>query len=174
MAAISIARETDILGLVDVQPTFMPGGELPVPDGEAVVPIINRLLANFDHAFATQDWHPPGHSSFASTHPSRAPYETVRMPYGDQVLWPDHALQGSANAALHGGLDAAKVEVIIRRGSTLRSTAIRHSSRTTAARRPGWTAGCVSAGSGAFSWPGWRSISASHGRLRMRCGSATR
>ena len=116
MDAIAIERETDILGLVDVQPTFMPGGELAVADGDAVVPAINRLLARFDHAFATQDWHPAGHTSFASAHPGRKPYDTVPMPYGEQVLWPDHALQGSANAALHRDVDLTKVEVIIRKG----------------------------------------------------------
>lgn len=108
--------ETDILGLVDVQPTFMPGGELPVPDGDAVVPAVNRLLAHVGHAFATQDWHPPGHSSFASAHPGRAPFETIAMPYGPQVLWPDHAVQGSAAASLHPGLDLRRVELIIRKG----------------------------------------------------------
>ena len=111
-----IDPDTDILGLVDVQPTFMPGGELPVADGDAVVPAINRLLGRFVHAFATQDWHPPGHASFASAHPGRQPYDTIDMPYGKQVLWPDHALQGSANAALHRGLDLARVEMIIRKG----------------------------------------------------------
>lgn len=116
MDAIAIERDTDILGLVDVQPTFMPGGELPVADGDAVVPAINRLLARFDHAFATQDWHPVGHTSFASAHPGRKPYDMVTMPYGEQVLWPDHALQGSANAALHRDVDLTKVEVIIRKG----------------------------------------------------------
>lgn len=109
-------RTTDILGLVDVQPTFMPGGELAVNDGDAVVPVINRLTHRFDHAFATQDWHPPGHGSFASVHPGRAPYETIDMPYGLQVLWPDHAIQGTPNAALHPALDLARVEVIIRKG----------------------------------------------------------
>ncbi len=107
---------TDILGLVDVQPTFMPGGELPVSDGDAVVPAINRLLTRFSHAFATQDWHPPGHSSFASAHPGRQPYDTIDMLYGRQVLWPDHALQGSVNAALHRDLDLTRVEAIIRKG----------------------------------------------------------
>ncbi len=111
-----IDRATDILGLVDVQPTFMPGGELPVADGDAVVPVINRLLTCFDHAFATQDWHPPGHSSFASAHEGRQPYETIAMPYGQQVLWPDHAIQGSPNATLHGAADLTRVEVIIRKG----------------------------------------------------------
>ena len=112
-----VLDESDIIGLVDVQPTFMPGGELPVADGAAVVPVINRLLAlRFAHAFATQDWHPGGHSSFASAHAGRKPYETIAMPYGPQILWPDHALQGSANAAIHRDLDLAKVEVIVRKG----------------------------------------------------------
>jgi nicotinamidase/pyrazinamidase len=111
-----IDHATDILGLVDVQPTFMPGGELAVADGEAVVAAINRLTQRFEHAFATQDWHPPGHSSFASAHPGRRPYETIAMPYGQQVLWPDHAIQGSLNAALHRDLDLRRVEVIIRKG----------------------------------------------------------
>jgi nicotinamidase/pyrazinamidase len=113
---MAIEMDTDILGLVDVQPTFMSGGELPVAGGDAVVPVINRLLTRFAHAFATQDWHPPGHSSFASAHPGRQPYDTIEMPYGTQVLWPDHALQGSANAGLHRGLDLTRVEVIVRKG----------------------------------------------------------
>jgi len=111
-----IDRATDILGLVDVQPTFMPGGELAVADGDAVVQAINQLTHHFDHAFATQDWHPPGHSSFASAHPGRKPYETIDMPYGPQVLWPDHALQDTPNAALHRDVDLLRVEVIIRKG----------------------------------------------------------
>ncbi|HUN43124.1 MAG TPA: bifunctional nicotinamidase/pyrazinamidase [Acetobacteraceae bacterium] len=111
-----IDPETDILAMVDVQPTFMPGGELPVADGDAVVPAINRLLARFSHAFATQDWHPPGHSSFASAHPGRQAFTEIDMAYGRQVLWPDHALQGSGNAALHRDLDLRRVELIIRKG----------------------------------------------------------
>ncbi len=111
-----IDAETDILGLIDVQPTFMTGGELPVADGDAVVPVINRLMTRFVHAFATQDWHPQGHASFASVHAGRQPYDTIDLPYGRQVLWPDHALQGSANAALHRELDLARVEVIVRKG----------------------------------------------------------
>ena len=107
----------DILGLVDVQPTFMPGGELPVADGDAVVPLINRLLADtFIHAFATQDWHPPGHVSFASAHPGKQPFDTIALPYGTQVLWPDHAHQGTANAAIHPEVDLTRVEVVIRKG----------------------------------------------------------
>ena len=111
-----IDTATDILGLIDVQPTFMPGGELPVAEGDQIVPVINRLLGRFAHAFATQDWHPPGHSSFASAHPGRQPFEAIDMPYGTQVLWPDHGLAGSANAAIHAGIVQARIEVIIRKG----------------------------------------------------------
>ncbi len=115
---IAIDPATDILGLVDVQPTFMPGGELPVADGDAVVPVINRLLAGpFAHAFATQDWHPPGHSSFASVHPGKVPYDTVVLEYGLQTLWPDHALQDSVNAAIHADVAMTRVDLIIRKGN---------------------------------------------------------
>jgi nicotinamidase/pyrazinamidase len=108
--------DTDILGVIDLQPTFMPGGELPVPEGDAIVPLINRLLAGpFAHAFATQDWHPAEHASFAATH-GRAPYETAQLHYGEQVLWPEHGLQGSAGAALHPELDTGRLEVILRKG----------------------------------------------------------
>ncbi len=107
---------TDILGLIDVQPTFMPGGELAVADGDAVLPVIARLLAGpLLHAFATQDWHPPGHVSFASTH-GAAPYSQIALPYGAQTLWPDHAIQNTPGAALHPALDTARVEVIVRKG----------------------------------------------------------
>jgi nicotinamidase/pyrazinamidase len=115
---IAIDPATDILGLVDVQPTFMPGGELPVAGGDAVVPVINRLLAGpFVHAFATQDWHPPGHSSFASVHPGKVPYDTINLDYGLQTLWPDHALQDSANAAIHPAIVMTRVDLIIRKGN---------------------------------------------------------
>ncbi|GGF17933.1 nicotinamidase [Aliidongia dinghuensis] len=117
MDRIAIDRRADILGLIDIQPTFMPGGELAVPDGDAVVAVANRLLADrFDHAFATQDWHPAGHHSFASAHPGRAPFETIRLAYGDQTLWPDHGVQGSPGAALHPALDQAKIELVVRKG----------------------------------------------------------
>jgi len=112
-----IDPSTDILGLIDIQPTFMPGGELAVPEGDAILPVVNRLLRErFDHAFATQDWHPPGHRSFASAHPGRAPFEIVAMPYGEQTLWPDHGVQGSPGAALHPGLDQSKIDIVIRKG----------------------------------------------------------
>lgn len=113
---IRIDPARDVLGLIDVQPTFMPGGELPVPDGDAVVPVINRLLAGpFQHGFATQDWHAPGHVSFASTH-GLAAYDTIELPYGLQTLWPDHGVQGSANAELHRDLDLARIDVVLRKG----------------------------------------------------------
>ena len=114
---MKIDPATDILGLIDVQPTFMPGGALAVAGGDAVVPVCNALLGRFDHAFATQDWHPPGHASFASSWPGRQPFvDTVEMPYGIQALWPDHAIQGTAEAALHPDLALSKVEAIIRKG----------------------------------------------------------
>ena len=117
MSRVTIDPATDILGLIDVQPTFMPGGELAVVDGAAVVAPINALLAGpFQHAFATQDWHPPGHISFASSHPGRAPFEVIDVAYGPQTLWPDHALQGSENAAIHPAIAQARIAVIVRKG----------------------------------------------------------
>ena len=107
---------SDILGLIDVQPTFMPGGELAVADGDAVIPVINRLLGRFEHAFATQDWHPAGHASFASAHSGLQPYDTIDMPYGKQVLWPDHGVAGTLSAALHPAVEQSRIEVIIRKG----------------------------------------------------------
>jgi len=113
---ITIDPDSDILGVVDVQRTFMPGGELPVTDGDVVVPVINGLLALFPHAFATQDWHPAGHTSFASRHPGRAPFDEIILPYGKQTLWPDHALIGSANAEIHPDIRQDRIELIIRKG----------------------------------------------------------
>lgn len=113
---MQINPRTDILGLVDVQPTFMPGGELPIAEGDVIVPIINRLLKRFDHAFATQDWHPPNHASFATAHAGHDPYDTIEMPYGKQILWPDHAIAGTPAAAIYSGIDQTRVETIIRKG----------------------------------------------------------
>jgi nicotinamidase/pyrazinamidase len=114
---IRLDRRTDALGLVDIQPTFMPGGELPVPDGDAVVPVAARLAGLFANVFATQDWHPADHSSFASRHPSRAAYDTIDMPYGPQILWPDHGVAGTPNAALHAGLPQAAIQMVLRKGT---------------------------------------------------------
>ncbi|MGD9912757.1 MAG: bifunctional nicotinamidase/pyrazinamidase [Rhizobiaceae bacterium] len=102
--------------VIDVQNDFCPGGALAVAGGDEVVPIINRIAAGFEHVLLTQDWHPAGHSSFASTHPGRQPFETVDMPYGPQTLWPDHCIQGSAGAEFHPGLDRTRAELVIRKG----------------------------------------------------------
>jgi len=102
--------------VVDVQNDFVPGGALAVPKGDEVVPMINRLAARFGNVVLTQDWHPRGHASFASSHPGKKPFESIDLPYGRQVLWPDHCVQGTAGAALHAGLDFAKAQLIIRKG----------------------------------------------------------
>lgn len=117
MAALSIAEERDVLLVIDVQNDFCPGGALAVPEGDAVVPVINALAERFRHLVLTQDWHPGGHRSFASAHAGRAPFETVEMPYGAQTLWPDHCVQGSAGAAFHAGLaPQERAELILRKG----------------------------------------------------------
>ena len=108
--------ESDLLLVVDVQNDFCSGGALAVPEGEAVVPVINGLAARFQHIVMTQDWHPAGHRSFASGHPGRQPFETTTLDYGDQILWPDHCVQGTAGAAFHAGLDLLRAELIIRKG----------------------------------------------------------
>ncbi len=113
---MKIDPQNDVLGLIDIQPTFMPEGELPVVAGDAIIPVVNRLLQRFDHAFATQDWHPAGHASFASAHPGRQPYDTIEMPYGSQILWPDHGIAATANAAIHPAIEQARIEAIIRKG----------------------------------------------------------
>jgi nicotinamidase/pyrazinamidase len=105
-----------VLIVVDVQNDFCPGGELAVPKGDEIVPLVNRLIDAFDHVVLTQDWHPRGHSSFASSHKGQAPFASVRMPYGDQTLWPDHCVQGTPGAEFHSGLVWSKAELIIRKG----------------------------------------------------------
>lgn len=112
----AIDRKRDALVVVDVQNDFCPGGALAVPGGDEVVPVINRLAAAFDFAVLTQDWHPPGHSSFASRHPGAAPFDTVDMPYGPQTLWPDHCVQGTRGAELHAGLELPNAALTIRKG----------------------------------------------------------
>jgi len=106
----------DVLLVVDVQNGFVPGGTLPVKEGDQIVPLINRLARAFEHVVLTQDWHTPGHISFASSHPGKKPFETVTLPYGTQVLWPDHCVQGTADANLHPALDIPHAELIIRKG----------------------------------------------------------
>lgn len=107
---------TDLLLVIDVQVDFLPGGALPVPDGDAVVRPINGLQARFRHIALTQDWHPPGHVSFASSHPGRAPFETVRLAQGEQALWPDHCVQGSTGAAFAPGLETSRAALVVRKG----------------------------------------------------------
>lgn len=107
----------DLLLVIDVQNDFCAGGALAVPDGEAVVPVVNRLAQRFPHVAFTQDWHPAGHRSFASSHPGREPYQTVQLEYGEQVLWPDHCVIGSPGAAFHADLDTTRAELIVRKGS---------------------------------------------------------
>ena len=106
----------DLLLVIDVQNDFCPGGALAVADGDGVVPVINRLARRFDHVVLTQDWHPPGHSSFAASHAGSAPFETIARPYGPQTLWPDHCVQGTAGAAFHPQLMTDKAELVIRKG----------------------------------------------------------
>ncbi|NYS24210.1 bifunctional nicotinamidase/pyrazinamidase [Rhodobacteraceae bacterium 2376] len=102
--------------VIDVQNDFCPGGALAVADGDVIVPGINALMGDYDAVVLTQDWHPAGHSSFASQHAGRAPLEITEMPYGPQVLWPDHCVQGSAGAAFHPDLAVDRAHLIIRKG----------------------------------------------------------
>ncbi len=117
MAADIIPGERDLLLVVDVQNDFCPGGALGVPEGDVVVPFINRSQPGFAHVVLTQDWHPAGHQSFSSTHPGHQPFETVEAAYGPQTLWPDHCVQGTPGAAFHPDLDTDKAELIVRKGT---------------------------------------------------------
>jgi len=102
--------------IVDIQYDFCPGGALAVPDGDKIIPTVNQLIDHFDVIVQTQDWHPEGHSSFASSHEGKEPFDTVEMDYGTQVLWPDHCVQGSKGAEFHEDLNTLKSQVIIRKG----------------------------------------------------------
>lgn len=104
------------LVVVDVQNDFCTGGSLAVPKGEEVVPVVNALGQRFQNIVLTQDWHPAGHSSFATSHPGKKPFEVVEMPYGPQVLWPDHCVQGTSGAAFHEGLRLNHAQTIVRKG----------------------------------------------------------
>ena len=106
----------DILLVVDIQNDFCPGGGLAVPRGDEVVPLINGLAAKFAHVVLTQDWHPRGHLSFASSHPGKQPYQTIEVAYGTQVLWPDHCVQGTEGAALRKDLAIPHAELVLRKG----------------------------------------------------------
>ena len=106
----------DVLLVIDPQQDFCAGGRLAVPDGDAVIPLINQLARQFPHVILTQDWHTPGHTSFFSSHPGRIPYESVDAPYGPQTLWPDHCVQGTSGAEFHPDLDIPFAELILRKG----------------------------------------------------------
>ena len=108
--------DRDALVVVDVQNDFCPGGSLAVPNGDAVVPVTNRLMAVFSHVILTQDWHTPGHNSFASAHPGAEAFQSIQAVYGEQVLWPDHCVQGTAGAEFHPDLEVNRAELITRKG----------------------------------------------------------
>ncbi len=108
--------DRDVLIVIDVQNDFCPGGALPVTRGDEVVPAINRYASLFRHIVLTQDWHPPGHHSFASAHPGHAPYQAIAVAYGPQILWPDHCVQATFGAAFHSDLLIPHAELILRKG----------------------------------------------------------
>ena len=109
-------NDPDILIIVDVQNDFCPGGALAVPQGDEIIPAVNRLAAEFAHVVLTQDWHPRGHASFASSHPGRQPFDTISASYGEQILWPDHCVQRTLGAAFHPDLDVPHAELVLRKG----------------------------------------------------------
>lgn len=115
MASLEILPH-DVLLVVDVQVDFCPGGALPVPRGDEIVPLVNALSPRFTHVVLTQDWHPHGHVSFASSHEGKAPYDVIELPYGRQVLWPDHCVPGSDGAAFHPHLDTSRAQAVVRKG----------------------------------------------------------
>jgi len=107
----------DVLLVIDVQNDFLPGGALAVADGDAIIPLVERLGQAFENVVVTQDWHPVRHASFASSHPAAKPFEIMELPYGNQVLWPDHCVQGSPGALLHFALDTDRAFAILRKGA---------------------------------------------------------
>lgn len=106
----------EALIVVDVQNDFLPGGALAVPDGDAVVPVINELMPRFELVVATQDWHPENHESFASRHEGKSPGEVIDLHGLQQILWPDHCVQGSVGASFAARLDVAEIEYVVRKG----------------------------------------------------------
>lgn len=112
----TVRDEHDLLLVVDVQNDFLPGGALAVPEGDAIVPLVNALAGKFPHVAVTQDWHPRGHLSFASSHPGKAPFSEILVAYGAQILWPDHCIQGTHGAQFAPGLDIPQAEFVVRKG----------------------------------------------------------
>ena len=117
MSESAMINGSDVLIVVDIQNDFCPGGALAVPRGDEVVPIINRLAARFRNVVLTQDWHPRGHFSFASSHPGKRPYDTVAASYGPQILWPDHCVQDTAGAEFHPALHVPHATLVLRKGT---------------------------------------------------------
>lgn len=114
-AAIQPGADSALI-VVDVQNCFVPGGTLPVAKGDEVVPVINRIATAFENVVVTQDWHTQAHASFASSYPGKKPFETTKLSYGQQVLWPDHCVQGTDDAALHKDLKVPQAQIILRKG----------------------------------------------------------
>jgi nicotinamidase/pyrazinamidase len=108
--------DQEVLLIIDVQNDFCPDGALAVPHGDKIVPAVNRLAGEFAHVILTQDWHPRGHASFASSHPGKQPFEVIDVAYGQQILWPDHCVQGTSGAAFHPGLKVPHAELVLRKG----------------------------------------------------------
>ncbi len=116
MSPIMTIDGSDALLVIDVQNDFVHGGALAVPGGDSIVPIVNRLVGAFPQVVVTQDWHPEGHASFASSHDGAKPFDVVKLPYGEQVLWPEHCVQGEPGAELHEALDVDSAFLILRKG----------------------------------------------------------
>ena len=116
MTKKSAVGKGDVLIVVDIQNDFCPGGSLSVPHGDEVVPLINRLATRFEHVVLTQDWHAPDHLSFASAHPGKQPYDTVMLPYGAQILWPDHCVRATSGAEFHRDLQIPQAGLVLRKG----------------------------------------------------------
>ena len=112
---MSITPRSALL-VIDVQNDFIPGGQLPVPEGDRIVPLVNDLARQFKQVIIAQDWHPPGHASFASSHPGRKPYDVIQLPYGEQTLWPEHCVRATPGAEFHPELDLPHAQLIIRKG----------------------------------------------------------
>ncbi len=111
-----MSKQTDLFLGIDIQNDFCPGGALAVKDGDKIVPVVNRLMAKFGSTVLTQDWHPADHSSFASNHEGKNPYDQIEMPYGGQTLWPNHCIKGSQGAEFHPDLNSTNAELILRKG----------------------------------------------------------
>ena len=111
-----ILEPTDALLVVDAQNGFVPGGNLSVPHGDEIIPLANRVAQSFRNVVLTQDWHPAGHISFASRHPGKRPFEWIRLPYGEQILWPDHCVQGTPDADFHPALSIPHAQLVVRKG----------------------------------------------------------